>query len=67
MANTPSAPDNERTETILDLLHGEMQEVGGLINEFSFAAKRILTRRVEAGHGEGILMFESKFDSGADK
>ena len=67
MAAAEGALDNEKTETILDLLHGELQECGGLINEVSFAAKRILQRRVEAGHGEGILMFESKFDSGASK
>ncbi len=67
MANAPSAPDNEKTELTIDLLHGELQECGGLINEVSFAAERILARRVKAGHGMGILMFESKYDSGADK
>ena len=67
MAAAPHIPDDEKTEIILDLLHGELQECGGLINEVTFAAERILARRVKAGHGMGILMFESKYDSEANK
>lgn len=67
MAAAEGALDNEKTETTLDLLHGELQECGGLINEVSFAAERILQRRVKAEQGMGILMFESKYDSGANK
>ena len=67
MAAAPYIPDDEKTELVLDLLHGELTECAGLTNEVTFAAERILARRVKAGHGMGILMFESKFDSGADK
>jgi hypothetical protein len=56
MASAPSIPDNENTETMLDLLHGEMSECALLINATTEAAKRILERRIEKGHGEGILV-----------
>jgi hypothetical protein len=56
MASAPSVPDNENTEIILDLLHGELAEAGGLMNDMSEAADRILARRVSKGHGEGILL-----------
>jgi hypothetical protein len=56
MASAPAIPDDENTETILDLLHGEMQECGLLINAASEAAARILERRGKKGHGEGVLV-----------
>jgi hypothetical protein len=56
MGSAEFVPDNENTETILDLLHGEMEECGHLINAVSKAAKRILERRVEAGYREGVLV-----------
>jgi hypothetical protein len=56
MASAPFIPDDENTELLLDLLHGEMQECGGLINATTEAATRMLQRRVSKGHGEGILL-----------
>ena len=52
-----SIPDDENTETVLDLLHGEMQECGLLINAVTAAAKKeFLERRVNKGYrGEDML------------
>jgi hypothetical protein len=56
MAGAVDIPDSENTETILDLLHGEFQEAGLLINDVTAAATRILERRVAKGKGEGSLL-----------
>jgi hypothetical protein len=45
MANAPFAPDDTNTESILDLLHSELQECGLLINAVKDATTRILERR----------------------
>jgi hypothetical protein len=45
MANADFAPDSEKTETLLDLLHGEMEECGTLMNAVNAAAERIRERR----------------------
>lgn len=50
-----SISDDENTETVLNLLHGEMQECGLLINAVTAAAKRILERRANKGYGEDML------------
>jgi len=62
MANAPSIPDDENTEIVLDLLHGELAECGLLMNATTEAAKRILERRVSKGRGEGILMHDREKD-----
>lgn len=62
MANAPYIPDNENTETILDLLHGELAECGLLMNATTEAATRMLERRLSKGHGEGILMYDKEKD-----
>ncbi len=46
MASAPFIPDDENTEIILDLLHGELDECGRLMNATSEAAERMLKRRV---------------------
>src|ERR1019366_5090029 len=56
MASAPSIPDDENTEVILDLLHGELEECAVLMNAVNAAAERILDRRVEAERGEGPLI-----------
>jgi hypothetical protein len=45
MANAPYAPDSEKAETNLDLLHGELEECGHLMNLTNEAAMRIRERR----------------------
>jgi len=49
MAAAPFIPDDEKTETLLDLLHGELEECGHLMTFTSEAATRMLERRT--GHG----------------
>jgi hypothetical protein len=64
MASAPSIPDDENTEVILDLLHGEMAEAGLLMNATNEAAERMLQRRVSKGRGQGILMYDKEKDNG---
>jgi hypothetical protein len=52
MADAPSIPDTEKTETLLDLLHGEIEECGHLMNLTSEAATRMLERRMQKGNAE---------------
>jgi hypothetical protein len=58
MASAPSIPDDENTEIILDLLHGEIAECGLLMNATTEAAERMLQRRISKGHGQTILMHD---------
>jgi hypothetical protein len=59
MGSAPSIPDDENTEIILDLLHGEA-ECGLLMNATTQAAERMLQRRVSKGHGQTILMHDAE-------
>lgn len=45
MSAAPGIPDDKNTEAVLDLLHGELQECGLLLNAVNEAATRILERR----------------------
>jgi hypothetical protein len=56
MASVDDIPDSKKQEPLLDLLHGEMEECGVLINAMTAAATRILDRRIKAERGEGPLI-----------
>jgi hypothetical protein len=55
MACIDDIPDSKKQEPLLDLLHGELEECGHLMNALTAAAERILDRRVKAERGEGPL------------
>jgi hypothetical protein len=52
MSDAPFIPDDEKTETLLDLLHGELDECGRLMNATAEAANRMIERRTGKADGE---------------
>jgi hypothetical protein len=55
MASVDDIPDSENQEVLLDLLHGEMEECGKLMNAMSAAADRIFDRCAKMARGEAPL------------
>ena len=54
MVAAEDIPDTHNTETLLDLLHGELQECAGLMNATHKASERIRDRRTAEHMREGL-------------